>query len=641
MTLQASDSEAAFAAAYGCDRLTAAVLANKFRYIVRHISTGIGTNAFSLILRDYFDFAATVSASARLDYAMPAVSNSLMVFLGTMTDAVRNTVEEWGADRLQQGDVLICNDPYRTGTHVNDVCFVRPVFHPTSDGPIAFVNIQAHMLDMGGVVPAGFSATKRNVYETGLVLSPRLLYAQDHPEWPTWSVIFDNARYGDRMVHDFKVLYQNLVLGERLLMEAVDEYGAAAVEGAIRYSCDVSAEAMTRALEALPDGDYSAEEVVDADGAGDDEEYKVKVEIRIRQGKAEVDLSGTSRQARTCINAGWLDTKTAVGAALKFLVDPKSEVTSGLFRPIDILLPEGTILSARPPDGAIFLYWESSCALFLAIFKALAVALGPRAVAGDFGSQSIHNANGRTDETGEEWLTMAQCGGEHGPWGATEVGDADSFNVVYLSNNMMPATEAIEADVPVVIMRKEYVPDTCGGGQHRGGAALVKDTLWLTDGDHYSMPLHFKTPSGFGVYGGRAGRTGGIWLWETGVPGDGRYLPPPEVTDYRTAAVVAGRVNTATGAADERGEYVYFARRPLEHIAPGAVFRYITNGGGGWGDPSRRDPAKVLCDVRDGYISAQEALEQYGVVIEGDADRDPEGLAIVPSVGDGGVGSSD
>ncbi len=222
-----SDEE--FRARYQCDKFTATVLANRFRYIVKHMSSGLLTRAFSVILRDWYDFASTISGPPEYDYPMPAVSDSLALFLGPMTDAVRNMVEEYGADNLEPGDVLLCNDPYRIGTHVNDVCFVRPVFY--QGRLVGFVNLQAHMLDMGGIVPGGFTATKRNVYETGLVLGPVLLYKRDKPVKSTWSLIFDNARFGGLLLPDIKTIYQNLCFGERRLIETIDRYGVDAYQG--------------------------------------------------------------------------------------------------------------------------------------------------------------------------------------------------------------------------------------------------------------------------------------------------------------------------------------------------------------------------------------------------------------------------
>src|SRR5699024_6390922 len=117
-----------FETRYDTDRFTASVLGARMNYAVEHMCTGLLTQAFSMILRDWYDFAATISGPPEQNYPMSAVSNSLTLFLGTMDDGLRNTVEEFGPENLQPGDVLICNDPYRAGNHVNDILFIRPIF---------------------------------------------------------------------------------------------------------------------------------------------------------------------------------------------------------------------------------------------------------------------------------------------------------------------------------------------------------------------------------------------------------------------------------------------------------------------------------------------------------------------------------
>ncbi|MEW2507460.1 hydantoinase B/oxoprolinase family protein [Amycolatopsis sp. CA-161197] len=619
--------DAQFAELYGSDRFTASVLSSRMRYIVQHMCTGLLNNAFSLILRDWYDFAATISGPPEQNYPMSSVSNSLAMFLGTMSEAVRNTIEEYGPENLEPGDVIICNDPYRAGNHVNDICFIRPVFH---EGKlISLVTLRAHQLDMGGVIPAGFSGTKRNVYENGLVIAPMQLYRNDKPVKSAFNLIFDNARYCALLLPDIKTIYQNLLLGEKLINESVERYGVDAYLGAIRYSTDVSAESMSSALAELPDGVYEAEEGIDCDGVDDSVEYKIRLKITKAADRMELDFSGTSPQARTSINAGILDTKTAVGVALKFLIDPATPFTSGAYRPIDIVLPAGTFISATPPDGAVFLYWESTGPVLLAVFRALEKALGRKAVGGDYGSLNIHNANGVLAD-GTPWVTTAQCGGEHGPWGATEAGDADSYSVVYQANNLDPATEAIESELPAVVLRKEYAPDSGGAGDNRGGAAVLKDTLYLTDAEHWSSPLHTKTASGVGVYGGEAGALGATWVFHPdykNVTKDKDLIgTEPEV--YAGATPVAGMLDPKTKTVDPNGEYFYFASTPVWHTKPNAVFRYLTNGGGGWGSPLQRDPERVCRDVRDEYVTIEGAYRDYGVVISGDPHGDPENLKI-------------
>ncbi len=619
--------DARFQSTYQCDRFTATVFGNRLRYTVNNMSTGLMFSSFSPIIRDWYDFAITISGPPALDYPMVAVSSSLVVFLGTMEDAVRNTVEEYGVENLKPGDVLFCNDPYRVGTHVNDVCFIRPVFF---DGePIAFVNCRAHQLDMGGVVPGGFSGTKANVYENGLVLGPMLLFEHDRPVRSTFSLVFDNTRLAALQKPDFMTMFQQLKLGEQLLSESIDRYGAEAFLGTVRYNCDSSAETMRDALEALPDGTYCAEERMDADGAGDDEPIIVRAKITKARGRVEVDVSGSSRQARTCINAGPLDVKTCLGAAFKLLFDRETPFTSGAYRDIDIVVPPGTVLSAMPPDGAIMLYWEVTQTLLTAILRELGRAVGEDAFGGDYGCVAVHNAHG-LHEDGTPWTNVGVSGGEHGPWGADKRHDGDNYMVPYMINGLDPATESMEQESPVLLLRKEYVTDTGGPGHNRGGAAVVKDALWQTDAAHYTMLLRVKSPTGHGAYGGEAGRAGAGWFFEPeagGLRHPGSMLPVRDDV-YADSVPIAGVLDPETLALDPQGRYFYFAREPVWHTRAGAVSRYITNGGGGWGAPMTRSPERVLRDVQNGYVSQAAARAAYGVVVVGDPVSAPEGLSI-------------
>jgi N-methylhydantoinase B len=609
---------------YGCDRYTATVLGNRFDYLVEHMSVRLLWGAFSPVLRDFYDLAATISGPPASGYQVPAASNGIVLMAGTTIDAVRNTVEEYGPERLAPGDVLVANDPYRTGNHVNDLLFVRPVF---VDGEIAaFVNLNAHQLDMGGVVPGGFSCTKTNVYENGLVLSPRLLVAAGEPVRETWNVIFDNVRMGPILFPDMQTVCSSLELGERLLAESVQRYGLGAVHGAVDYACDLAAERMSTSLAELPDGEWTGFERVDCDGIGDDEDYAVEVRVIKRGGRVEIDLSGTSRQARTSINATALDTKTAIGIALKYLFDPRGRFNSGLYRDVDIILPEGTLLSALPPDGAVFMYFEQSQVLMSALLRALSGAVGEAAIGGDRGSPDLHVASGLLPD-GTPWVAPMQCGGEIGPLGANRFGDADTQAMSYCANGVAPEIEAIEKGSPVLVLRHEPVPDTAGAGVHRGGAAMLRDSLWLLGAQHSLNQLRYKRAPGFGVLGGADGRTGGVWMYPP--DGDG-VAPQPTVGEasYAGATPLAGVVDPATHGPSRDGEYVFPFPPGGCATDPLSVVRYVTNGGGGWGDPLQRDPERVKLDVRDGYVTIGGAARDYGVVVLGDPDLDPEGLVV-------------
>jgi len=613
----------AFRGIYQCDRYTATVLGNRFDYLVEHMSARLLTGAFSPVLRDFYDLACTVAGPPELGYPVPAASNGIVLMAGTTIDAVPNMVGEYGIERLHPGDVLIANDPYRTGNHNNDLVFTRPVF---VDGVVAaFVTLNAHQLDMGGTVPGGFSATKQNVFENGLVLSPRLLVSQGVNVPETWNVIFDNVRMAEVLYPDMKTVCSSLELGERLVQESIERYGLAAFHGAMRYATDAAAERMALGMAELPDGDWEAEHGVDADGIDDTETYPVHVAIRKRGDRIEVDFSGTHRQARTSINATVWEVKTAIGVALKYNFDPRGRFNSGLFRNIDIVIPEGTVVSALPPDGAVFLYFEQSQVILATALIALEKSLGERAIAGDRAGTNLHTAFGAWPD-GRPWVSAMQCGGEIGPFGANRHGDADTQCMSYLANGVAPSIEAVEKDNPVIMLRHEPVADTAGPGFNRGGNAMLRDTLWLTDAAHSIIELRHKSVTGFGVYGGGSGVNGGVWIFPPDESGEA-VIPTTERSSFGRGTAWAGVIDPETNAPSRDGEYQYpFSNANVS--TQQSVLRYITNGAGGWGDPFDREPERVRIDVRDEYVSIEGAARLYGVVVTGDPREDPEGVAV-------------
>jgi N-methylhydantoinase B len=624
-TLLRELSDDQFAGIYDTDRFTATVLSNRLRYSVLHVATGLLHRAFSPIIALSYDFAVAVCAPPEQGYQMAAVTNGLTVFLGTMADGVRVAVEEYGVDRLVPGDLLICNDPSRMGNHPNDVCFIRPVFH--AEKLVSFMVLRAHQIDIGGVAPGGFSGSKRNTYENGLIISPRLLYSAGEPVRETFSLIFDNVRFGQMQLPDFKTIQGCCVLGEQLLAESIDRYGIDAYLGTLRYACDSSAESMRTSFDSLPDGDYEGSDSIDADGVDASEEYRVKVRLRKRGARIEADFSGSSRQARTSINGGALDAKNAVGVGLKMLLDPYSEFTSGSFRDIDIVMPPGTVTSALPPDGPIFLYWEVASVIMSALIRALSDALGDGAIGGDCGSNNLHSAYGVKPD-GTAWACSALAGGETGPSGADHRADGEGHLCPYLINIISPATEALEADFPVMIMRKEYVPDSAGAGLNRGGPAILKDVMWTEEAEHQTMPVRFRRGSGVGVVGAGSGNSGAVWIFDQDGASERAFLPSDDDSIYAAATPVAGMMEPGSNVRDPDGEFAYYCSTPIWSTGPRATWRYLTNAGGGWGDPLERDPERVKLDVRDGYVTIEAAEREFGVVVAGDPENDPEGLEL-------------
>ena len=181
-----------FHAAYDCDRFSAAVLASRFRYIIEHVSNRLITYAFSPVIRESGDMSATLTGPPSIDHAMAAVSQTIPLFYGSMQEAVRIALEEHGIDELVPGDVIMVNDPYRVGTHLNDVCFIQPVFD--DERILGAITIRAHMLDWGGKAIGGFEVTKKDLYEDGLVFPPTLLYHAGKPVRSTFNLVLDHGQ---------------------------------------------------------------------------------------------------------------------------------------------------------------------------------------------------------------------------------------------------------------------------------------------------------------------------------------------------------------------------------------------------------------------------------------------------------------
>jgi N-methylhydantoinase B len=156
---------------------------------------------------------------------------------------------------------------------------------------------------------------------------------------------------------------------------------------------------------------------------------------------------------------------------------------------------------------------------------------------------------------------------------------------------------------------------------------MVRDTMWTAPTEHHLMSLRAKRAAGFGVEGGGDGRAGGVWVFDP--PPDGiEGAPGTEPESYAAATPLAGVVDPETKVLDPDGAYVYPFAQAGHATPPGAILRYVNAGAGGWGDPLERDPEAVKRDVRDGYVTIEGAARDYGVVITGDPDEDPEGLNL-------------
>lgn len=628
----------------GEQAVTLEIIRSAFFATVRQAGRIILRSSFSPIIRDAFDFCVTLVgpvAPPRLDLDIVAMNESLAHFSGVMPFMVRNLLWEYGRDNLRPGDLIALNNPFKGGNHIYDNGFYKPVFH--GGELIGGVAVKAHLMDMGGVIAGGYSTRKRNVFEEGVVIAGVPVYRDDEPYVPGFNLYFDNSRLPDNMLADLQAMHSACTFAEQRLLSLAETHGVDVLHDAMAYTLDYADRSMREGLARLPDGDFVGEDGIDGD-AFHDEPYTVRCAVKKRADAVEVDFSGTTRVAASSVNCSVFDAANGVYTALKFLCDPHNPNNSGAFRAVTVVIPENTFVSALPPAGTT-MYFDAAEAVFNAVTKALLSDTAEVGFGGHYGSnmgllmtgqtagpgaarrpgalggfaeqvaaatQSIPVVLDDADGSGRRLFVapMLALGG----FGASEDGDGENFVSMSQQNIMDMSVESIEDDHPVMVTRKEFVPDTAGPGAHRGGVGVVWDRVVRGEADVVPMLLHLRILP-WGVHGGGSGRPGGAWIGEDGGPLRplaGHFDADGEATP---AATAAGRDTWLAGNADVAA-------------GPGTTLRVRTPGAGGWGDPATRDPAAVLRDVRDGFVSVTGAAEDYGVVVRGDADEDPEGLSV-------------
>jgi N-methylhydantoinase B len=522
-----------------------------------------------------------------LDYAcgltdaggdMITQGNGVTGFLGTLTFAVRSVLDKFGVEGLSPRDVVITNDPYTGGgTHLSDVSLVVPVFY---EGElVAFSAGKAHWTEVGGKDPGSWTTDSTEIFQEGIQFPCIKLFEAGRPVEGLIDFIAANVRLPDMTLGDMQAQASALRLGERRFVELCDHHGPDIVKRSIESFMDYG-ERMTRAeLERLPSGTYEAEDFIDDDGLGNGP-FRICVRVTISDGEMMCDFTGTAPQAAGPVNCTWTGLNSAVRSAFMATTNPHLPVNEGCFRPLRVVCPEGTIFTARRP-APTSTYWETKNHVTDLVWRALAESVPERLTAGHFLSVCGTVVAGTHPGSGELFLLVEpQAGG----WGAAIDRDGESglFCVGDGETYVIPV-EVTEARHGVLVDRYELDVTDAGAGRHRGGRgcvrayrALTDVTLTATFGRHRFEP--------WGVAGGRPGS--------------------PNLIRIR---------------ARERGDEV-FGKCARYRLKEGDVACLVTGTGGGWGDPLERSVEAVVDDVRNGYVTIDQARRHYGV------DVDPESL---------------
>ncbi|MFT3660965.1 MAG: hydantoinase B/oxoprolinase family protein [Gordonia sp. (in: high G+C Gram-positive bacteria)] len=412
------------------------------------------------------------------------------------------------------------------------------------------------------------------------------------------------------MLGDLRALHGCLVVGERQLQELIARAGLEKVRAAGRYAIDLTEAGMRRGIAAIPDGDYTAEDFLDEDGV-DAEPIPVAVTVKVRGDSMEIDFSGSGRQPLGNCGTAWSEAGRCI-EAVKLMVDPSTPVNSGTMKPIEVLLPSGSVVQVLPPSSCSNHADIGSRAINV-VTQALSRATD-ESFAPDTGTAVVVSLGGIDSRPGHEgtpWGAFALAGGG---WGGTWKADGISFCVTPIGNCRTSVQEHIEIESPLVIVQHEMVVDTAGAGEFRGGLGSVysiyaeSDTAVTVTADR----IRVGAP---GSHGGGAGAPAFGWYVK-----DFEFGAHTDPLDLRGAEPLFGMFDAQGRPDPNDGEFGRGARYGTGKFSglilkAGDALRLIIGGGGGWGDPLRRTPDRVLADVTAGLVSPEFARSGYGVVL--------------------------
>jgi N-methylhydantoinase B len=550
------------------DPVTVEIIRNGLLAVTEEMKSNLMRTAYNLIIYEALDFTVGLFTATGETIS---IGLGLPMFIRGMSETVKAKIAKFGSD-IQPGDILVTNDAYVTGSHLNHFTFSLPVFH--QGRLVAFACCMAHWVDVGGV--AGGATT--DIYAEGIQIPIMKYQKAGMINQDLVDIIAMNVRMPERAMGDLRAQITALVSGERRLLELFDRYGCEAVLNSITVLADQSEAAARAGTLTIPDGLYEAESFMDDDGIELDKRVPIRVRVEKHGEQMTIDLSDVARQVSGFYNSGITTGIGCAQVAYKCLTTPTLyPISDGAFRPLTVIMPPGRVISAQRP--APMRWWMAyPMTVIDTIFKALAPAIPDRAIAAHHADLVVATMYG-VGLDGRFFI--GSVGPVGGGWGAKQREDGVSVTVCINDGDTHNGpTEQLEAKFPVLVERYALRPDSGGAGRQRGGlgAELVVTALSSFSVSAYTERRHCPP---WGLAGGRAGAGNRVDLRIAGEWREGRNA---KVLDQRLVA--------------------------------GDGFRIRSGGGGGFGDPRERVAERVAHDVSQGYVTLEAAEQQYGVCID-------------------------
>ncbi len=546
--------------ATSADRITLEIIQSSLQAISDEMFAAFRKTAMSAIIYEVLDMGTAITDG---EGNLASSGAGIPAFVGVLDKAVTRIIEL--NDDIRHGDIFITNDPFYGGvTHLNDIVLAMPVF--ARDERIAWTANIAHWNDVGGMVPGSISNEAKEIFQEGLRLPAVKLVSEGTPIRSVIEILACNSRLPDFLRGDLWAGIAAARVGERRILEVVDKYGLDTFVSALRGFMDYGEHVTRHAIGLLPNGTYALAEEQDSGVV-----YNLSVEIT--DDELIVDLRDNPDQDAGPNNASRDGSMIAAQMVLMNIADASTSANAGHFRPLTLLTRPGSVFDARPP-AAFAIYYEVEIRLYDLIWRCLAPHLGTRLPAGSFGSICGTFIGGTHPDTGRHFtIVEPQVGG----WGASSSRDGNSamFSGFHGDTFNCPA-EIAEARYGLFVDRLELNDAPGGEGAHRGGKGILLEYRVRADGCFFTCAYTRNAHRPWALEGGREGA-------------------PNQAEVIRSDGTVEA----------------YAVVTALE-VNEGDVIRIKTGGGGGYGDPGLRPHELVREDLRNGFVSEQQARDVYG-----------------------------
>lgn len=554
------------------DPVTLAVLNGRLEQIVDEMDATLFRSAFNPIIAEAHDASHGIYHRDSGE-TLAQGKSGLPIFVGAMAFAVQTVIAKAERDGdLADGDVYIFNDPWDGGTHLSDFRLVRPVFRDSQ--VFCWLASVGHWHDVGGAVPGNYNPAATEAFQEGFVCPPVKLFRAGAYQPDITAMLEANSRLPISLYGDMNAQINALDLGVQRLSGLLDEYGDAVVEEALTALRDRADKLMRAEIKDLPDGVYESEDFMDNDGVID-APLKLRLKLTVAGERMTLDFTGSAESCLGPINISRATTHAACYVAMKHVFD-EIPANAGAMAPIDVIIPDGSILAAEAPKP-VGGYTETILRLIDLVFQAMAGAAPERANGCAYGTINALSIAGRRSGSGAPWVMFSFFGGGHG---GSEESDGLQHGNAPISTATIPPLEILEAAYPVAFRQWALRPDSGGAGEHRGGLGAI-----------YEIELLEESAEAF-LFGER-GRTA-----------------PPGILGGKSAALNRFAFDTEAGRG--AGEPPMASKIVGVEMKRGMRLRLETPGGGGYGPPEKRAKAAIAADIAAGYVSEAAAAADYG-----------------------------